>query len=187
MYGAVPPAAETVTVALPPLQLMGVVTLAEALSEAGWFTVTLAVLLQPFASVMVKEYVPAARVKEPVPVYGAVPPAAETVTVALPPLQLMGVVTLAEALSDAGWFTVTLAVLLQPFASVMVKEYVPAARVKEPVPMYGAVPPAAETATVALPPLQLMGVVTLAEAEGELRTVMGAVVVKAGHVPAGIV
>jgi hypothetical protein len=143
---------------------MGVVTSPEALSDAGWFTVTLALLLQPFASVMVKEYIPAARVKEPVPVYGAIPPAAETVTVALPPLQLMGVVTLAEALSDAGWFTVTLALLLQPFASVMVKEYVPAARVKVPVPVYGAVPPAAETVTVALPPLQLMGVVTEAVA-----------------------
>jgi hypothetical protein len=41
--------------------------------------------------------------------------------------------------------------------------------------------------TVALPPLQAIGAVTVADAEGELRTVMGAVVVKAGHVPAGIV
>jgi hypothetical protein len=62
------------------------------------------------------------RVNVPVPVYGAVPPEAVTVTVALPPLQLMGAVTVAEALSVAGWFTVTLAVLLHALASVMVKE-----------------------------------------------------------------
>jgi hypothetical protein len=44
-----------VTVALPPLQAIGAVTAAAALSAAGWFTVTLALLLHPLASVMVKE------------------------------------------------------------------------------------------------------------------------------------
>ena len=45
----------------------------------------------PFASVTVYVYVPAPTVKSPVPEYGAVPPAAETVTVDVPPLQAIAV------------------------------------------------------------------------------------------------
>ena len=43
------------------------------------------------ASVTVNVWLPAVRVKVPVPVYGAVPPDAATVTVLLPPLQAMAV------------------------------------------------------------------------------------------------
>jgi hypothetical protein len=49
----------------------------------------LVVAVHPLASVTVYEYVPALTVKLPVPVYGPVPPAAVTVTVADPPLQEM--------------------------------------------------------------------------------------------------
>jgi len=49
----------------------------------------LVVAVHPFASVTVYECVPALTVKLPVPVYGPVPPAAVTVTVADPPLQEM--------------------------------------------------------------------------------------------------
>jgi hypothetical protein len=45
------------------------------------------VAVQPLASVTVKVYVPAVRVKLPVPVYGDVPPVALTVTVVEPPKQ----------------------------------------------------------------------------------------------------
>ena len=41
----------------------------------------------PVISVMVKVLVPAIAEKVPVPEYGGVPPVAETVTLALPPLQ----------------------------------------------------------------------------------------------------
>ena len=61
----------------------------------------------------------------PVPVYGGVPPAAATVMVELPPLHRMAV-AFAEALSAAGSVIVTVAVPEHPFASVTVKEYVPA-------------------------------------------------------------
>ena len=46
----------------------------------------LVVAVHPFASVTVYECVPALTVKLPVPVYGPVPPADVTVTVAVPPL-----------------------------------------------------------------------------------------------------
>ena len=47
--------------------------------------VTDAVAEQLFASVTVNVYVPAVRLNTPVPVYGAVPPVAVTVTVELLP------------------------------------------------------------------------------------------------------
>ena len=46
----------------------------------------LVVEVQPFASVTVYVCVPALTAKFPVPVYGPVPPAADTVTVDVPPL-----------------------------------------------------------------------------------------------------
>ena len=46
----------------------------------------LVVAVHPLASVTVYECVPALTVKLPVPVYGPVPPADVTVTVAVPPL-----------------------------------------------------------------------------------------------------
>lgn len=56
---------------------------------------------------------------EPVPVSGAVPPRAETVTVVEPPLQAM-VPADEEAVKDAGWDNVPPVVVEHPFASVTV-------------------------------------------------------------------
>lgn len=69
---------------MPLLQRMGV-ALEEAVSVGGWVMLTETVAVQLFASVTVKEYVPAVRLKLPVPVYGAVPPEAVTVTVDVVP------------------------------------------------------------------------------------------------------
>ena len=49
--------------------------------------------VQPWASVTVKVYVPAALLKVPVPVYGAVPPVAETTMLPLPPKHKASVAT----------------------------------------------------------------------------------------------
>ena len=59
---------------------------------------------------------------------------AETVTTELPPLQAMAV---DEDVADSaeGSVTVTEVMAMQPLASVTVKEYAPAARVKLPVPL----------------------------------------------------
>jgi hypothetical protein len=84
----VPPAAVTVTVDDPPLQEM-LVAVEPAVRVVGSVTVMLVVAVHPLASVTVYECVPALTVKLPVPVYGPVPPAAVTVTVAVPPLQAM--------------------------------------------------------------------------------------------------
>ena len=95
---------------------------------------------------------PAVREKLPVPVYGGVPPVADTVTVEFPPKHEIGV-ALADAASAAnGWVMVTDADSLHPLASVTVKVCVPALRVNVPTPVYGGVPPAAVTVTVELPP-----------------------------------
>jgi len=51
---------------------------------------TCAVAVHPFASVTVKLYVPFVLAKVPVPVYGAVPPLAVTVTVDVPSTQADG-------------------------------------------------------------------------------------------------
>jgi hypothetical protein len=63
----VPPLAETVTVVESPKQAI-VPPEEEAVSLAGCVTVTEVVAVQPLASVTVKVYVPAVRVKLPVPV-----------------------------------------------------------------------------------------------------------------------
>ena len=62
---------------------------------------------------------PAVSVKSPVPLYGAVPPVAETVTVEVPPLQSM-VVDELEADNAVGSVMVIVVVVEQPFASVTV-------------------------------------------------------------------
>ena len=90
MYGAVPPVALTVTLELPPLHRIAV--LDELASTAlGSVIVPVVVEVQLLASVTVYEYVPAAWLKVPSPVYGAVPPVALTVTVELPPLHRIAV------------------------------------------------------------------------------------------------
>ena len=71
--------------------------------------------------------------KLPVPVYGAVPPVAETETVVVPPLHRM-LPEEAEALTADGSLIETEVVAEQPAASVTVKVYEPAVRVKLPVP-----------------------------------------------------
>jgi hypothetical protein len=127
---------------------------------------------QLFASVTVKECVPALRLNVPVPVYGDAPPEAETVTVEVPPLHRIGV-AVAEAISSPGAVIVMEVVVVQLLASVTVKECVPAPRLNAPVPEYGAVPPVAATVTVALPLLHSTGValaVALSD-EGSVRVI----------------
>ena len=62
---------------------------------------------------------PAVSVKSPVPLYGAVPPVAETVTVEVPPLQSIAV-ELLLASRTIGSVMVMVVVVEQPFASVTV-------------------------------------------------------------------
>ena len=62
---------------------------------------------------------PAVSVKSPVPLYGAVPPVAETVTVEVPPLQSMAV-ELLLASRTVGSLIVMVVVVEHPFASVTV-------------------------------------------------------------------
>ena len=82
--------AETVTVDEPPLHKIAVDD-ELATNAAGSVTVMLVVEVHPFASVTVYVYVPAVTVKSPVPVYGPVPPVADTVTVDEPPLHKIAV------------------------------------------------------------------------------------------------
>lgn len=70
----------------PPKQLIDP-AVEEALTAEGSLIVIEVVAVQPVASVTVKVYEPAVRVKLPVPEYGVVPPLALTVTVVEPPLQ----------------------------------------------------------------------------------------------------
>jgi hypothetical protein len=123
-----------------------------AVRSVGSVTEMLVVAVHPFASVTVYECVPALTVKLPVPVYGPVPPADVTVTVAVPPLQEM-LVDDELAVRSVGSVKVMLVVAVHPLASVTVYEYVPAITLNEPVPVYGAVPPFPATTTVAEPPL----------------------------------
>ncbi len=62
---------------------------------------------------------PAVSVKSPVPMYGAVPPVAETVTVEVPPLQSIAVDEL-EADNAVGSVMVIVVVVEHPLASVTV-------------------------------------------------------------------
>ncbi len=173
VYGGVPPVAVTVTVEFPPLQEIGV-AFAATVNCPGCVMVTDVVAVQLFASVMVKEYVPAVRTNVPVPVYGGVPPVAATVTVELPPLQRIGV-ALAVTLTDDPPATVTVVTAVQLFASVTVKLYVPAGRLNVPVPVYGGVPPTADTVTVESPVPQGIGV-----ADDDAASCGGAVMVTDG-------
>jgi hypothetical protein len=118
VYGPVPPADVTVTVAVPPLQVI-LVAVEPAVKTVGSVTVILVVAEQPFASVTVYEYVPALTVKLPVPVYGPVPPFPVTVTVAVPPLQEI-LVAVEPAVSKVGSVRVILVVAVHPLASVTV-------------------------------------------------------------------
>ena len=111
----------------------------------------------------------------PVPVYGIVPPEADTVTVVVPPLQrICGAV--AVAVRSVGLTMLIVAVAVHPLVSVTRNEYVPALRVNVPVPVYGAVPPEADTVTVVVPPLQGMtGAVAVAVRSGGLTMLIVAV------------
>jgi hypothetical protein len=91
----------------------------------------------------------------PVPVYGAVPPLAVTVTVDVPATQADAE---DDAVSTAGCVIDADTVAVQLFASVTVNVYVPAVLEKVPVPLYGAVPPVALIVTVELPPLHPIAV-----------------------------
>ena len=62
---------------------------------------------------------PAVSVKSPVPLYSAVPPVAETVTVEVPPLQSIAVDEL-EADNAVGSVMVMVVVVEHPLASVIV-------------------------------------------------------------------
>src|SRR5437764_652762 len=128
-----------------------------AVRPDGWVTSPVVVAVQPWASVTVKLYVPAGLLNVPVPVYGAVPPLALTVTVELPPLARMGVADEAAVSAD-GWVMSPVVVAVQPLASVTVKLYVPVVLLNVPGPVYGAVPPLALTVTVELPPLHRIAV-----------------------------
>jgi hypothetical protein len=59
-------------------------------------------------------------VKLPVPVYGAVPPDAETLILAEPPLQAIGVVTEAAVTRAVGCETTIVVVVLHRLSSVTV-------------------------------------------------------------------
>lgn len=153
VYGPVPPVAATVTFDVPPLHRMGV-WFALTTMAGGAVMVTATVALQLPASVTVKLYVPAVLLKVPVPVYGGVPPFAETVTVELPPAQRIGVDE-AEALNgEDDAVTISDVPAVQPFASVTVNVCVPLWRWNVPMPTYGGVPPVAATTTEARPVAQ---------------------------------
>ncbi len=62
---------------------------------------------------------PAVSVKSPVPLYGAVPPVADTVTVEVPPLQSIAVDELVAS-RTVGSVMVTVIVATQPSASITV-------------------------------------------------------------------
>jgi hypothetical protein len=89
--------------------------------------------VQPLRSVTVYEYVPAERVNVPVPLYGAVPPDALTVTLEVPPLHRIGVLD-ELAMSAVGCVIAPVVVEVQLLASVTVYEYVPAPCANVPVP-----------------------------------------------------
>jgi hypothetical protein len=93
--------------------------LALATSNVGCVRVPEVVAVQPFASVTVKVYAPADNVCAPVPVYGAVPPITDTVTVPVPPKQAM-VPAVEEATMTEGWVIVPETTDVQPLASVTV-------------------------------------------------------------------
>src|SRR5262245_25531608 len=102
-------------------------------------------------AVSVYEYVPAERLKVPVPVYPGVTPSALTVTTALQPRHRIAVLE-ELAVTALGSVMLPVVVAVQLLESVTVYEYVPAGTLKVPVPVYPGVPPSALTVTTALPP-----------------------------------
>ena len=90
-----------------------------AFTNAGSVTITVVLDVHPFASETVYEYVPADTVYVPIPVYGVVPPVADTVTTAVPPKQEI-LVADELAVSAEGSVMVVEVVVVHPFASVTV-------------------------------------------------------------------
>src|SRR5665647_3379814 len=102
------------------MQLIGVERTLLATNKSGSLTVILVVAVQPLVSVTYTYCVPAETGEVSVPPEGAVPPVAETVTVAVPPLQLIGVERTLLATNKSGSLTVILVVAVQPLVSVSV-------------------------------------------------------------------
>ncbi len=150
VYGEVPPLAVILTVVLPP-KLSILPAVAFELNCVGSVMLILVVVVQPLASVIVYECVPALTVNVPVPVYGEVPPLALTFTVVVPPLHKI-VPLLEVALNCVGSEIVTVTVTCVLLASLTKYVCVPAAAVNVPIPLYGATPPLAVIVTVVMPP-----------------------------------
>ena len=92
----------------------------EDTSAVGCETTIVVVVLHRLSSVIVYVYVPAITEKVPVPIKGAVPPDAETVTSAEPPLQIIGVVITDVAERTPGSVIVIVVVAVHPLLSVIV-------------------------------------------------------------------
>src|SRR5450756_88253 len=150
-----------ITVALPPLQVIVVVSANVALSTTGSVIVIATVVVHRFASVTVNVCSPAfSPVCAGVMIYGATPPAGVIVTVPVdPPLQSTGV-CVNVALSTTGSVIVIATVVVHRFASVTVNVCSPAfSPVCAGVMIYGATPPAGVIVTVPVdPPLHSTGV-----------------------------
>ena len=125
MYDELPPVVVAVIEVVPPFTII-VPDVNDNANAVGSPTVTDSALITPFASVTLYVYVPADTVNVPVPVYGAVPPVAETTNVVLPPLQAI-VPAVAVALNnDEGCVIVIVPDFVQPLASFTVMVCVPA-------------------------------------------------------------
>jgi hypothetical protein len=107
-----------------------------AASTGGCVIVTVCVIIQPFASVIVQVYVPIARpvavalvppVGNHAYVYAGVPPPTLTVAVPFDPPKQETFVCVAETVNAAGCVMLNVAVVTHAFASVIVQVYVPAA------------------------------------------------------------
>ena len=132
--GAVPPPPVSLTVAVPPLHNTGTVTAADPVIIAGSVTGSVPVTgPHPFASVMLHGSPAPAAIPLNIPVVfvtplkvydrGAVPPLPVRVTVPVPPLHKIAVVTDAEPVSAAGCVTPSVPVNgPQLLASVMLQE-----------------------------------------------------------------
>ena len=94
----------------------------DATSGKGSRIKILVVELHPLLSVIVKRLFPASTDKFPVPIYGAVPPIAETLTTAVPPLQSIGVISTTEAFTADGAVIITFALAEQLLASETIRE-----------------------------------------------------------------
>src|ERR1035437_9291637 len=133
-----------ITVPLPPLQVIVVVTAAVALSTTGSVIVIATVVAHPFASVKVNVCSPAfSPVCAGVMVYGNPPPAGVIVTVPVDPPLHSTAVCVNVALSTTGSVIVIATVVAHPFASVTVNVCSPAfSPVCAGVMVYGNTPPA---------------------------------------------